>query len=133
MSKKPETQIADKILRYIKTHGGDGYKVLGTAAQRGGEPDITGEWYSEHLQDWVHLKIEVKTSEGAATPRQLARVALYIRRGYAAGIARNVEDVLAIIAEYEEKHSDRYKYSRYADTMEIYRLQGIIEEAGLKA
>lgn len=48
-NKKPETSIVDGIVEWIKEQGGDAYKTLGSAAQRGAEPDITGEVFSEVL------------------------------------------------------------------------------------
>lgn len=97
---KPETGIVDDIVQYIKDEGGDAYKTLGSAAQRGGEPDVTGEIYVPEMEQWLHLKLEVKTSTGAPTARQKFRVELYSKRGYCAGIVRSVDEVKKLIGEY---------------------------------
>jgi hypothetical protein len=104
MPSKPETAIANALVAWIKSKGGDGYKIIGSASQRGGEPDITGEIYSERLGRWVHLKLEVKTFLGAATLRQTARVQLYQKRGYCAGVVRSVEELVDLLARWEEEH-----------------------------
>lgn len=102
-AKKEETGIVDEIVEYIKGEGGDAYKTLGSAAQRGGEPDVTGEIYSNRLGYWLHLKLEVKTDEGEPTGRQEHRVELYEKRGYIAGIVRSVSDVQILITDAEDK------------------------------
>lgn len=102
-NKKEETGIVDGIVQHIKDRGGDAYKTLGSAAQRGGEPDVTGEIYSERIAQWVHLKLEVKTDEGEASARQDFRIELYEKRGYAAGIVRSTADVDLLITAFEDK------------------------------
>lgn len=100
---KTETAITDHIIAWLKICGGDGFKILGTVAQRGGEPDITGEFYSEVLGRWIHLKLEVKTPVGTASARQLMRIELYQKRGYCAGFVRSNADVAGLIADYERQ------------------------------
>lgn len=48
--------------------------------------------------DGVVLAIEVKTPTGRATPEQLAFIAAVQRSGGRAGVARSVQDALAILA-----------------------------------
>ncbi len=118
---KPETGIVDDIVQFIKDEGGDAYKTLGSAAQRGGEPDVTGEIYIPEMEEWLHLKLEVKTSTGAATARQKFRVELYKKRGYCAGIVRSVEEVQKLIGEYvtewRVKNYERAEWKAKLETM----------------
>ena len=59
-SKAENDSVVNPILAWLTETGGGGYKVHGNQLQRGGEPDIDGQYYSERLQRWIHLKIEGK-------------------------------------------------------------------------
>ena len=87
---KPETRIVQEIIAWIKAHGGDAYHVHGSQFQRKGEPDIDG-WLPTD-KGILHLKVEVKTGIGKATPLQLYRLEKYRAAGYVAGVVRSLEE-----------------------------------------
>lgn len=102
MSIKPETKIVNAIMLYLKmTRKGLGYKVHGGMYQESGQPDIDCSVWSDVLSCWLHCKLEVKTATGTATKLQLYRLARYKERDYVAGVVRSIEDVEALIKEYE--------------------------------
>lgn len=101
-STKPETRIVQACIKWIKQNGGDAFHVVGGIKQRGGEPDICGEIYSDKLGRWIHLKIEVKTPDGKLSKRQDIRVQHYITCEYCAGVVTSVEDMKTLIRTYED-------------------------------
>lgn len=86
---------------YIKSNGGDAWKVHGHAMQRRGEPDIDA-WLPVP-EGIVHLKLEVKTPKGKATPLQLHRIAVYQQAGYVAGVVVAVEDLIQLVERARER------------------------------
>jgi hypothetical protein len=104
MSAKPESRVVDEIIAWLEAHGGGGYKVYGNALQRGGEPDIDGQYLSQRLGRWIHLKLEVKYGEGETTARQDLRLEIYRRRGYCAAAVWGVAGMLTAITAYEDDH-----------------------------
>ncbi len=99
---KAETRIVKNILMRLKQDwSGDGFHVHGSAMQRNGEPDIDASIYSERLDQWLHLKIEVKTNEGTPTKLQIVRLRRYHKRGYVAALVTNYEELLKWIHVYE--------------------------------
>lgn len=103
--RKPETKITQSIIEYIKRTGGDAHHVHGTVLQRGGEPDIDGS--ISIAGSYVHLKIEVKTSNGELEPRQMYRLRTYNRMGYLTGVVRSLDEFIALVEEYRDWESRR--------------------------
>lgn len=90
--------------------------------QRSGEPDISGE-YPTTSDGWVHLKIEVKTEEGAPSPLQLFRLRNYWRAGYLVGIVTSVEEFIILCSCYEDwlRRCDGSKFMPPTDYPEMYK------------
>ncbi len=96
MTKQTESRIVDKIIARLKLRG-DAQKVK---CAREGEPDIVGEYYIRN--SWLHVKFEVKTEKGEATPLQLNRIADYQAMGYCAGVVRSWDEVHSLIIQHIE-------------------------------
>lgn len=100
MVTKSETAIVRTLMKHIKSLGGDSYHVHGSQFQRTGEPDISGELplYMGHK---MHLKIEVKTATGKASPLQLYRLKSYRAYGYIAGVVTSVDEFDKLVKEHK--------------------------------
>ena len=98
-----ETALKLDIIRAIKASGGDAFHLSGSIKQRGGEPDISGEYPSGALGAWVHLKLEVKRPGERPTRRQLYRLGWYHRAGYVAGVVTSVADLQKLLKAYQNR------------------------------
>ena len=95
-----ETRILKNIMqRLTEYYDFDGYHVHGSMFQRIGEPDIDGS-IALGLDEYTHIKLEVKTPTGSPTPIQIYRVRVYHHRDYMAGIVTSYEDVQDLIHAY---------------------------------
>lgn len=92
MSVKTETKIVQRIIAWIKACGGDAWHVHGSILQRRGEPDIDG-W----LPGNIHLKLEVKTTQGKLSTIQKHRINRYKNAGYIAGCVTSIADVQELL------------------------------------
>ena len=108
MAAKPETKITQACIHYLKSKGGDAWHVHGSMFQRSGEPDIDG-WvrWGERI---FHVKIEVKTASGIPSELQLARLRVYHRAGYVAGVVTSPEELMDLLY----KHGNYLKLSKTA-------------------
>lgn len=108
MTKKPETLIVEAAIEWLQRNGGDAFHVHGGPEQRKDEPDLCGEWYSELLGEWLHLKLEAKTPDGTESSGQEMRRKIYAKRGYVTGVFTSVPVMILIIRNYErQKYNDR--------------------------
>lgn len=125
MAVKEETKITRAVIAQIKELGGDGFHVHGSALQRGGEPDITGEIKLE-LVGWIHMKVEVKTPEGEPTERQLYRLRHYWEAGYLVGIVTSVSEFMKLLRNYQVwrvANQPAFPFTKYGNpyTEDIHR------------
>jgi len=99
----PETPITRSIIAVHKNLGGDAFHLHGSILQRGGEPDIAGEFPMAGRcgEVWVHTKIEVKTETGEPTARQLYRLNQYWKRGYLVGIVTSAVEFGLLVLYYK--------------------------------
>lgn len=121
MSTKAETKITQDIIAHIKSLGGDAFHVHGSALQRGGEPDISGEVQVKHTRLWRHLKVEVKTPEGEPSERQLYRLRHYHDKGYVAGVVTSIRELDELLdAYYVYWHGSRLLLDKLPYAKDIY-------------
>jgi hypothetical protein len=95
--KAENVRVVNPILAWVKTHGGDGFKVHGSMFQRKGEPDLDG--WLPHLTrpgEYVHFKVEAKFGKGRADPLQLQRLAVYAGAGYMTGVVYSLEEFIEL-------------------------------------
>lgn len=95
-----ETYITQSIIEWIKANGGDAWHVHGSSVQRAGEPDIDGAifWRDE----WLHLKLEVKTPTGKPSRLQIFRLQIYWSEGYLVGIVTSIDETRKLLTAYSE-------------------------------
>ncbi len=92
-----ESSIVAAILRALRgLPGVVARKRHGTAMGVTGDPDLYGSIRGRHFE------IEVKRPRNAPTELQLARLRDWERSGALVGVARNVEEALAIVGGSEE-------------------------------
>ena len=131
MGTKPETAIVRKIINKLRRKRNfDGYHVHGSMLQRRGEPDITGDVWSDELQCWMHIKLEVKTKTGKPSELQLARLREYHRRGYVAGLVTSADEAENVISAYEVWRSMKLD-SPQVPFRVIAARRGIVDEYGI--
>ena len=92
-----ESKLVAKIMKFLRTHEGDCYKVHGNMYQRAGEPDLTGsiKWDGH----WLHFKLEVKTKGNKPTPLQLHRLASWAKYDKVVGVVHSVAEVIELFDE----------------------------------
>ena len=113
-----ETDYQQRIQDYVKSRGGDSYKVHGSSVQRAGEPDLDG-WIPSDVGA-IPFKIEVKTPIGAPTLLQVVRLRRYHQSGaYLAGICVTVSDFQQLV--------DAHRLS----IIELRDMWGVMQELGM--
>ena len=98
MSQPLEKHIVDAIRKYLRTVPGCAVrKRHGTAFGVAGDPDLTGCYRGRHFE------IEVKTTAGALTRLQEARLAEWSRAGAITAVVHSVGEALAALGIEEGK------------------------------
>lgn len=113
-----EAEIVRQIIAFIKSEGGDAYKVHGSAVQRKGEPDITGEIIINGVTH--HIKCEVKTPTGVLSEIQEYRIKHYADMGYFASVVISLAEFKAELLKFHLKYvraNGRSKDERYSDVV----------------
>lgn len=90
-STKAESLIVDKILAYVREHGGKAIKVHGSPLQSRGEPDVLGGFSGQPFA------VEVKVPGEQATPLQLARLAEWHRIGHVTGVVTSLDEFKRLV------------------------------------
>lgn len=102
MTVKEETIIVRACLKWLLLNKGRGWHVNGSILQPT-EPDIDGYVWSSVLNRFLHLKIEMKTTTGKPSKKQLMRIAEYRLAGYISGIASSLAEFIQLIRDYENE------------------------------